>query len=88
MAKILLDTPIVRGEQTITEITLSKPGAGALRGTQLASLMQMDVAALITVLPRISDPTLTEQDVRQLDPADLLQLGLEVAGFLVPSSMK
>ncbi|KVV48232.1 phage tail protein [Burkholderia territorii] len=85
---ITLDTPITRGEQEITTVTLMKPLAGALRGVALTDVLQLDVIALSKVLPRISDPVLTTQDVLRLDPADLLQLGTEVAGFLVPNSSK
>ncbi|MFP3187033.1 MAG: phage tail assembly protein [Paraburkholderia sp.] len=83
-----LDTPIVRGKQTITEITLRKPSAGELRGTSLSDLVNLDVAALQKVLPRISTPTLTEMDVAAIDPADLVQLGGMFAGFLMPKAMK
>ncbi|UNY41801.1 tape measure chaperone protein [Burkholderia phage Menos] len=75
------DTPIVRGEQTITHVTLAKPSAGALRGTSLAALVNLDVDALRKVLPRISTPTLTEMDVTLMDPADLVALGGIFAGF-------
>ncbi|AJY68019.1 MULTISPECIES: phage tail assembly protein [Burkholderia] len=85
---ITLDTPIKRGEQEITAITLTKPHSGALRGVALTDLLQLDVIALSKVLPRISNPTLTDQDVLRMDPADLLQLGTEVAGFLLPKSSK
>jgi hypothetical protein len=37
------------------------------------------------VLPRISSPTLTEFDVREMDPADLVQLGVAFADFLLPN---
>ena len=85
---ITLDTPITRGETKITEITLRKPTAGELRGCNLTDLLQMDVAALQRVLPRITSPALTEQDVSRMDPADMLQLGTEVSGFLLPKGMK
>ncbi len=81
---ITLDEPITRGDQTITEITLRKPASGELRGTSLNALVNLDVDALNKVLPRISSPTLTEFDVLQLDPADLVQLGVVFAGFLLP----
>ncbi|WP_247392571.1 phage tail assembly protein, partial [Ralstonia pseudosolanacearum] len=42
---ITLDTPITRGEQTISTITVRKPGAGELRGVSLMDLMRMDVTA-------------------------------------------
>jgi hypothetical protein len=83
-----LDTPLIRGDQTISRITLIKPKSGALRGVKLGDLLQMDVEAITKVLPRISDPTLTEQDVRNLDPADLLQLAGITAGFLLPKDAK
>ncbi|SMC24245.1 Phage tail assembly chaperone protein, E, or 41 or 14 [Andreprevotia lacus DSM 23236] len=87
-AVVDLDTPIIRGEQRIEKVTVRKPGSGELRGVALASLLQMDVDALHTVLPRITDPLLTKQDVANLDPADLVQLGSEVAGFLVPKAAR
>lgn len=80
---VTLETPIKRGEQTITEVTLRKPSAGELRGTSLSALMNLDIDALQKVLPRIANPMLTENDVAQLDPADLVQLGSVFAGFLL-----
>lgn len=85
---IKLDTPLMRGDTTISEITLRKPTAGALRGVSLSELLQLDVTALTTVLPRISEPTLMAHEVMQLDVADLVQLGGEVAGFLLPKAAK
>lgn len=83
---ITLDTPIKQGETEITTIVLRKPAAGELRGVTLTDLLQMDVAALTRVLPRISSPTLTEANVSAMDPADLTQCGSAVAGFLLPKS--
>ena len=80
---ITLETPLKRGDQTITSISLRKPAAGELRGIALADLLRLDVAALITVLPRITTPTLTAQDVGQLDLVDLTALGGELLGFFV-----
>ena len=85
---ITLDQPIKRGESEITAIELRKPMSGELRGLNLTDLLQMDVTALQRVLPRISSPTLTEAEVAALDPADLLQLGSTVAGFLLPKAAK
>ncbi|WP_321815696.1 MULTISPECIES: phage tail assembly protein [unclassified Paraburkholderia] len=85
---LTLDTPIVRGKQTIDTITLRKPRSGELRGASLSDLVNLDVGALSKVLPRISSPTLTEHDVANLDPADLVQLGGIFMGFLMPKAMK
>ncbi|MDR5776677.1 MULTISPECIES: phage tail assembly protein [unclassified Caballeronia] len=83
-----LDTPLVRGEQTITTVTLRKPKSGELRGVSLSDLVNLDVAALSKVLPRISTPTLTEHDVANIDPADLVELGGIFAGFLMSKAVK
>ena len=41
------------------------------------------MSALIAVLPRITTPSLTAQDVGQLDLVDLTALGGELLGFFV-----
>ncbi|NNC24250.1 phage tail assembly protein [Salinisphaera sp. USBA-960] len=80
---ITLDTPIQRGKSSIETITLRKPGAGELRGVALTDVLRMDVDALTSVVPRISQPVLTKSEVQGLDPADLVQCGSAVAGFLL-----
>lgn len=86
--KVTLDSPIKRGEELITELTVRKPSSGELRGVALTDLLSMNVMALTKVLPRLTRPALTEQDVGRLDPADLVQLGSAVADFLVPKASK
>ena len=83
-----LDTPIKRGNTFITEVTLRKPNAGELRGVSLAELLQMKVDALQTVLPRITNPMLHKQDMATLDPADLVNMGTVVVGFLLTKETK
>ncbi|MFE4112698.1 phage tail assembly protein [Kosakonia sp. YIM B13611] len=83
---ITLENPIKRGEQVIGQITLMKPNAGTLRGVSLASVANSDVDALIKVLPRVTAPSLTEQEVAALELPDLVALAGKVIGFLSPSS--
>lgn len=83
---VTLDTPLMRGEQKIEQITLTKPNAGTLRGVSLASLANSDVDALIKVLPRMTYPALTEHEVARLDVSDLISLAGKVVGFLSPAS--
>lgn len=83
---ITLEVPIKRGETEITSVQLRRPKSGELRGLSIADLMQMDVNAVIKVLPRISTPTLTDAEAAGLDPADLAQMGGAVATFLLPKS--
>lgn len=84
-ATVTLDQPITRGDQRITAVTLRRPKAGELRGIDLAAMLQQaDYAAMETLLPRITTPTLTRADVAELDPSDLLQLTTQVMLFFAP----
>ena len=84
---VTLDQVIQRGDTTITEVQLRKPKAGEMRGLNMADVLQMDVNALTKLLPRITTPILTEAEIGNMDPADLMQLGSEVSTFLVPKKM-
>lgn len=81
-----LDTPIIRGQQEITSVVVRKPQSGALRGTRLQGLMDMDVNAMMVVLPRVTTPALTAQEINAMDPADLVSLSVEVVTFLLKKS--
>ena len=85
---VALDTPLKRGETEITELTLRKPSSGELRGLSLAEVLRMDTDSLVVLLPRISNPSLTPVEVRQMDPADLVQCGGEIASFLLTKRAK
>jgi len=85
---VTLDTPIVRGKTVIDSITLRKPQSGELRGVHLVDLLNMDVATLFKILPRISHPSITAPEAANLDPADLLACGSKIAGFLLQKSAK
>lgn len=83
-----LESPIKRGDTEISQVQLRKPRAGELRGLNLANLANLDVSSLIKLVPRISQPALVEQEVANLDPADLTALGMEVATFLAPKKLQ
>ncbi|MCM2131458.1 phage tail assembly protein [Larsenimonas rhizosphaerae] len=85
---IELDTPVVRSGETINSLTLRKPTAGELRGVNLSDVLQLQTDALIKLIPRLSNPSLTEHEVRNMDPADLVQCGGEIAGFLLTKRAK
>lgn len=86
---VTLDTPIARaGGKQITEVTLRKPLAGALRGVAMGDLVACKYDAVAQVLPRVSTPTLFKQDIENMDPADLFKLGGEVVGFLLTKEQK
>ena len=83
---VTLENPIKRGEQVVSAITLIKPNAGTLRGVSLAAVANSEVDALIKVLPRMTAPMLTEQEVAALELPDLVALAGKVVGFLSPNS--
>lgn len=84
---VTLDTPIMRGKTRIDSLVVRKPQSGALRGTRLQALMDMDVNAMMVVLPRVTTPALTQQEINEMDPADLLSLSVEVVYFLLKKSV-
>lgn len=83
---VVFETPLKRGESEIKQVELIKPTAGSLRGVRLADLCQSDVDSLLTVLPRITLPSLTKTECNALDPIDLISLGGKVIGFLQTKS--
>lgn len=81
-----LDNPIVRGTgestQKITKVTLRKPRAGELRGLRLGDVATLDVNALITLIPRITEPVINETEVADMDIEDITAIGAKIQSFL------
>lgn len=80
-----LDQPIKRGSgdtaKEITEITLRRPQGGDLRGQSLIDISMAKIDAISAVLPRISNPVIHANEIKQMDGADLMDIGLTIAGF-------
>lgn len=85
---VTLETPLIRGKSTIDTLTLRKPTAGELRGLRLQAIMESDVNSIIKLLPRVTQPALTETEAAMLDPADLLAMGNEILVFFLPKSVQ
>ena len=83
---INLEQPIQRGEHPIATVALRRPLAGELRGIKLADVLQLDVTAMIELLPRITEPALHKHELNAMDPADLSAMSLKVIGFFVQKS--
>lgn len=88
IATVTLDFPFQRGDQTIDKVQVRRPRSGELRGLNITDLVQMNVAATTTLLPRITMPPLTQQEVSDLDPADFTQFGMEIMDFLLTKAAK
>ena len=83
-----LDTAITREGQKIDKVALRKPMSGELRGLSLADVLNLDVDSITKLVPRIINTSLTESEVRGMDPADLVECGKEIAVFLLQKRHK
>ena len=82
--RINLISPLTQADgTTITAVHVAKPTVGAMRGLQLAMIQMQDVNALAKLLPRITAPALTTDDVFALDPADFAALANLVSLFFM-----
>lgn len=86
--KVRLAHPIRRKGGDITELTLRKPKAGALRGLKIEDLYQTDVNALLVLLPRITEPALIAAEIEDMESEDLIELAGAVKGFFMSAEMK
>ncbi len=82
------ETGFTRGEEQIRKVMLRKPRGGELRGLTLQDLLRADVGAILTVLPRISDPIMTVADAESLEADDLAEAGDVITGFFLTSAQK
>ena len=71
---VTLSQPVTIDGETVTTITLRKPGTGELRGLKLTEILQMDVSTMIRFLPRITTPPLSEAQVSALPPEDFTDM--------------
>lgn len=83
-----LEKPLMMGNLEIPSLEIRKPNVQALQGVKIADLLQGDVTAACTVLPRICSPELTKTQINQLEPADLAQICGAIILFLQPKSAR
>ena len=80
---VKLARPVEREGSKVAEVTLIEPNAGAMRGLKLANVMQMDVTAMLALIPRITKPVLETHELEQMGSRDFLQLSQEAVLFFV-----
>lgn len=87
--KVTLTSPIMRGEQVIAEVTVRKPMGGDLRGTTAPNILMMDMDTMLTILPRVTMPSLLDVELHNaVDPLDLMELVGAVKGFFMTAQEK
>lgn len=82
---IKLEFPVIRGEQKIEQITIRRPKGRDLRGLHYTQIAQGQNEQMATLLSRITDPTITENELLDMDMAQLSELGGQVIDFLFQS---
>jgi hypothetical protein len=87
-SSVTFENPVRRGETLIESITLRKPRAGELRGLSLQALGQSDVNQLIALIPRISEPPLTLQEVEAMEIEDIGAIGSVVFDFFLGTEQR
>lgn len=80
---IKLSFPLHRGETKVESLGLRRPKALALQGCSLYDLMRMELTPLVILLPRITEPPLTGDEVLMLEAPDLYKLAGAVSDFLL-----
>lgn len=85
---VTLSEPIRRGDTAMSSITLRRPNAGELRGLSLQGVLTSDVSAMLTLLPRITQPPLTDDEVANLHPADFVEMAGAARGFFMTAAEK
>lgn len=70
-----------------TDIIVSKPLGGALRGTNIGGLMRGDYDEVASVIPRITNPAL-QPAAMDIDPADIAQIAGVITDFLLSRATK
>lgn len=83
LVTVEFDDGFKRGNDVVKNVQLIKPKTYALRGLSLSNVIQMDVDSLAKLATRITTPSMTEQDVYNLSPADFTTLGVAMIGFFV-----
>ena len=81
-ATVTLPTAIKSGDKEIKTLELRKPKAGEMRGLKTMDLLQMDITAHRTLLPRIC-PEITAAMFDDLEPENLTAIQGEIVNFFV-----
>lgn len=85
---VTLSEPVKRGETVIEKVEIKRPTVGALRGLQMATVQMQDVNALLKLLPRITEPSLTPDEVAALELCDFTELANRVSVFLMTPAQR
>lgn len=75
MKTITLKKPLTIDSKEIAKIEVRSPGAGELRGLSLAALAELEVDTILKLMPRVTKPSISEDDAEDFSLPDLLAIG-------------
>ncbi|MGK4478697.1 phage tail assembly protein [Yersinia enterocolitica] len=84
---ITLVKPVVRGDEKISQITITNEikQAGSLRGLKLVNVLNMDVDSVAILLTRVTSPRLKLAEINEMDTRDFVSLSEALVPFLTPA---
>ena len=82
---VKLARPVKRDGGDVAEVTLVEPNAGSMRGLKQGDILEMNVTAMLSLLPRITRPALQPSELEVMGPRDFLELSKATVLFFVTS---
>lgn len=86
--RVPLKKPLQRADNKYNSVLLTEPHGSDYQGTSLSFVAQGDYNALITVIPRISDPVIHKQDLQAMKASDLAAISGEVIAFFYTDAQR
>ncbi|MDO9607211.1 MAG: phage tail assembly protein [Brevundimonas sp.] len=86
--RVPLKKPLQRADNKYSSVVLTEPHGSDYQGTSLSFVAQGDYNALITVIPRISDPVIHKQDLQAMKASDLAAISGEVIAFFYTDAQR
>lgn len=80
--QITLEKGVKLGENTINDITITKPVVAHLKGISLTKLFNFETDELMKLIPRVTAPSIPQPALSNMDVTEFMTLVGEVVGFL------
>lgn len=87
---VTLTCPIQRGKEFVDSVRITEAMSqpGCLRGLKLYDVLQTDVDSMFKLLPRVTEPALTEAELVLMSSHDFIALSTAAVLFLAPPSAR
>lgn len=85
---VTFDTPLKRAGGEVTRVIVRKPIGGDYRGAKMTEVWAMDIIALSTIVPRVTEPTIHKAEFLAMEAEDCAQIGGKIVDFLLSKSQR